>query len=256
MLVSEKAKIINSILIPTFFVILLWVIKLAEIIFHLDLAVYGIMPLKASGLIGIIAAPLIHGDIAHLSANSVPIWVLMATLLYFYRPIAWKVFLLIYFITGLWVWFWARESYHIGASGVVYGLATFLFLSGIFRKENRLMAISLFIIFTYGSLVWGIFPQLFPHKNISWESHLMGIVAGVVIAFFYRNEGPQRSKFTWELEDELPEDDENAYWRVPPPPPPPPAQIPPDHTTGIEINYEYKETEKSDNKDNSKSGQA
>ena len=140
MQVTEKAKILNSILIPTFFVIFLWLVKLSEIIFHLDFAIYGIMPLKISGLIGIIAAPLIHGDIAHLSANSVPMWVLMATLLYFYRPIAWKVFLLIYFITGFWVWVWARESYHIGASGVVYGLATFLFLSGIFRKESRLMS--------------------------------------------------------------------------------------------------------------------
>jgi membrane associated rhomboid family serine protease len=250
MQVTEKAKILNSILIPTFFVIFLWLVKLSEIIFHLDFAIYGIMPLKISGLIGIIAAPLIHGDIAHLSANSVPMWVLMATLLYFYRPIAWKVFLLIYLITGFWVWVWARESYHIGASGVVYGLATFLFLSGIFRKESRLMAISMFIIFTYGSLVWGIFPQLFPHKNISWESHLMGIVAGVVIAVFYKNEGPQRSKFTWEIEDELPEDDENAYWRMPPPPSPIPP--PPNQPAPLEINYIYQETEKPDNRDDSK----
>ncbi len=242
--VSEKAKIINSIFYPTLFVVIIWLVKLAEVIFHYNFVVFGIMPLKFSGLIGIFTSPLIHGDVAHLSANSVPIWVLMATLFYFYRPIAWKVFILTYFVTGLWVWFFAREAYHIGASGVVYGLATFIFLSGIFRKESRLMAISMFVIFSYGGLVWGIFPQLFPEKNISWESHLMGILAGLALAVYYKNEGPQRKKFSWELEEEDPNEDENAYWRIPPPAPKPEQPAP------IEVNYIYQESEKPEIQDN------
>jgi len=241
MFTSEKAKIIDSIFYPTLFVVIIWLVKLTEVIFHFDFGIYGILPLKASGLIGILTAPLIHANFAHLMANTIPIWVLMATLLYFYRPIAWKVFFLTYFMTGLWVWFWAREAYHIGASGVIYGLATFLFLSGIFRRESRLMSISMFIIFIYGGLVWGVFPQLFPEKNISWESHLMGIVAGLVLAVFYKGEGPQRKKFSWEYEnDEEPVEDDDAYWKVPPPKPKP---KPPDQ---IEINYIYKESEKQD----------
>jgi membrane associated rhomboid family serine protease len=237
MLTSEKAKIIDSIFYPTLFVVIIWLVKLSEVIFHLDFSIYGIMPLKASGLIGILTAPLIHGNFTHLMANTIPIWVLMATLLYFYRPIALKVFLLTYFMTGLWVWFWAREAYHIGASGVIYGLATFLFLSGIFRKESRLMSISMFIIFIYGGLVWGVFPQLFPEKNISWESHLMGILAGLVLAVFYKGEGPQRKKFSWEIEEEEPDEEDNAYWKIPPPKP---KTEPP---SLIEITYIYKESE-------------
>lgn len=245
MINTEKTKIINSILFPTLFVLILWLVKLTEVVFHLDFGVYGIFPLKLSGLIGILTSPLIHGDFAHLSANSVPMWVLTATLLYFYRPIALKIFVLTYLITGFWVWVWAREAYHIGASGLVYGLATFVFFSGIFRKESRLMAISMFVIFIYGSLVWGVFPQLFPEKNISWESHLMGIISGLVLAIFYKNEGPQRNRFSWELEDESHDTEENAYWHVPPP------TSKPEEPQQIEINYIYKEAEDSDKQDKS-----
>jgi len=241
---EEKQRFINSITFSTLFVAAMWLVKVIELAFDTRFASFGIMPMEPYGLVGIITSPFIHGSIAHLSANSVPIWVLTSMLFYFYRPIAWKTFILIYFITGLWVWFWGRESYHIGASGVVYGLASFLFFSGLLRKDNRLLAITFLVAFLYGSLVWGIFPEIFPEKNISWESHLMGMLSGLVLALFYKGEGPQGKKYSWDFEeDDLEEDDENAYWNKPLKRPEKKA---PKKNAPLKINYIYKEKKNND----------
>jgi membrane associated rhomboid family serine protease len=132
--------------------------------------------------------------------------VLGVGLFYFYRPIAPKVFILIYLVSGFWLWFGGRPGYHIGASGIIYGLAAFLFLSGVLRKYTRLMALSLLVVFLYGSLIWGIFPL---DMRTSWEGHLYGAIAGLIIAVYYKNRGPQRKKYEWEIEEELEEKGEN-----------------------------------------------
>ena len=199
---KDKKRLQLSLVFPAVFLLLLWMIKGAEMIFGFKLTTLGIYPLKASGLVGIITAPLIHGDLSHLAANSVPVFLLAFLVFYFYKDIAWRIILLIWLLSGLWVWFLARESYHIGASGLIYGMASFIFFSGLIRREVRLMAVSLVIIFLYGSMVWGVFPDFFPDRNISWEGHLMGAVAGFVMAIFYRKEGPQRKRYDWEFEEE------------------------------------------------------
>lgn len=208
---DEQKRMLRSLVIPGIFVLIMWLVKIFEIIFNTDLEVLGLAPLSWRGLPGIFFAPLLHANFSHLSANTLPFFFLGGLLFYFYRSIAWKIFWLIWLTTGLWVWFFARgDSVHVGASGVIYGLASFLFLSGILRRESRLMAITLLIAFLYGGLVWGIFPQLFPHQPISWESHLMGLLAGAVLAVYYRNSGPRRKVYDWENEEENEvEDDEN-----------------------------------------------
>jgi membrane associated rhomboid family serine protease len=245
---DEKHRFIAAVTFPTLFVALLWLIKIIELVFGFSLSHFGILPLKASGLIGILTAPMIHGSVAHLSANTLPVWVLSVMLFYFYRPIAWKVFVFIWLITGIWVWFLGRESYHIGVSGIIYGLASFLFFSGLIRRDNRLLAIAFLVAFLYGSLVWGLFPELFPEKHISWESHLMGLLSGFVLALFYKDEGPKRRRYSWDFEDEDDEDDddENAYWKIPPPKPKsdPPSQSGPEKKHPIQINYIYTEKKK------------
>jgi membrane associated rhomboid family serine protease len=216
MIKEEKIKILRSILVPALLVATMWLVKGIEVIAEISFSRYGIKPGELSGLAGILLSPFIHGSISHISANTLPFLVLGSLLFYIYRPIAWKVFILTWLITGIWVWFWARPSYHIGASGVVYGLASFLFFSGILRKDGRLMAVTFLVAFLYGSLVWGIFPDIFPEKNISWESHLMGLVAGLVMAFYFKKEGPQRKKYSWEFEeDDTDENDPDAYWNKP-----------------------------------------
>jgi membrane associated rhomboid family serine protease len=247
----EKAKIVNSLLYPSLFVLLIWAIKLLELWLNARFSSWGIMPQTLHGLKGIIFAPLLHGDLAHLSANSIPMLVLGAILFYVYRSIAWRVFILIYVVTGLWVWVFGREAYHIGASGVVYGLASFLFFSGIFRKDSRLLALTFLVAFLYGSMIWGLFPELFPEKNISWESHLMGLLAGVVLAYFYKGDGPVRRRYSWELEDEddIDEDDPDAYWNAKPAAKRKPvAKSQPESPT--QINYIYKSSDEKENNEN------
>jgi membrane associated rhomboid family serine protease len=207
---QEELKIIRSFVPPFLFVFLLWVIWAVEMIGQFELGFLGIYPLRWSGLVGIITAPLVHADFSHLVSNSLPLLVLGSALFYFYRDLAWKIFILVYVLTGIWVWLAARPAYHIGASGVVYGLAMFIFASGVIRKHTGLMAVALVVVFLYGSLVWGVFPEFFPEKNISWESHLLGLVAGFILAVYFRKEGPQRRKYQWELEEEMREEEERG----------------------------------------------
>lgn len=209
---EEKKRFYLSMVFPAFFLLIIWIIKISEVLLNTSFVFLGIYPLKAKGLIGILTAPLIHSDFGHLMANSVPLFILGTGLFYFYNKIAVKVFLLSYFLANIWIWFGARQAYHIGASGLIYSFAAFLFFSGVIRKNIKLMAISLLVVFLYGSMIWGVLPWQ-PH--ISWESHFMGAIAGIVLAFYYRDEGPRRKRYSWELEEEEEElDEEEKYWEV------------------------------------------
>lgn len=177
-------------------------VKSFEHLSGISLADWGVYPKTMRGIIGILTSPFIHGDWSHLGANSASLFVLTAALFYFYRKIAIQVFLLIWFMTGLWVWMGARDAYHIGASGLVYGVAAFLFVSGLIRRDPKLSALAMVVVFLYGSLIWGIFPSFFPEKNISWESHLGGFIAGGVLAVYFREKGPRKPKYSWEEEDD------------------------------------------------------
>jgi len=194
---------------PFAFVLLLWVVKTADVVWDMGLNDYGLYPLKAKGLLGIITAPLLHSGFSHLFANTVPLLVLGTLLFYFYRSLAWNVFFLTWLMTGFWVWVFARgNAAHIGASGIIYGLASFLIFSGIIRRDQRLMIITLLVIFLYGSLIWGVFPQFFPREHISWESHFMGFMSGIILAFWFRKSGPQRKVYEWDDEP----GDEDYEW--------------------------------------------
>lgn len=197
---KEKARVLNSLIVPVAFLVGIWTVKVIELLKNLNFYKLGIKPLSTEGLVGILTSPFIHGDLAHISANSLPLFLLTWGLFYFYRQIAWQSFVLIYIISGIWVWVFARDAYHIGASGVIYGLAAFLFISGVLRKDMRLASVSMLIIFLYGGMIWGIMPL---REKVSWEAHLMGLIAGFVIGYFFKKEGPQRKKYSWEIEEEM-----------------------------------------------------
>lgn len=199
-----RKKMFLSMLIPGVFVFLMGLVKIIEVLFDLDLSNFGIYPLSLEGLPGIIFSPFIHADFGHLFNNSLPLFFLGTALFYFYSEIAVKVSLWTYFLTGVLVWLAGRSAWHIGASGLIYGLASFLFFSGIIRKYFRLVALSLLIVFLYGSMVWGIFPNIY--KEVSWESHMLGFISGIILAVAYRKEGPQQPVYEWLDEEE--EDDE------------------------------------------------
>lgn len=194
----DKKRMLASITYPALFVLVLWCVKIVELIFDVQFTHLGIFPLSWQGLPGILFSPFIHSDFGHLISNSFPLLVLGSMLFYFYKEVAWTIFFLAILITGFWVWVMAREAWHVGASGVIYSLAAFLFTSGIIRKHPRLMALSLIVAFLYGGMVWGVFPI---REQVSWESHLLGLISGVVLAVFFRPYGPQRKLYSWELEE-------------------------------------------------------
>jgi len=197
--VKETAKLIAAIRYPLIFIAVLWGIKIVENAAGIRLTVLGIYPLHVKGIPGILFAPLIHNDHVHLFTNTGPLLILGTALFYFYRVIALRLTALAWLMTGLWVWFGGREAWHIGSSGLIYSMASFLFISGFIRKSIELMALSFIVVFLYGGMLWGVFPL---REGVSWESHLMGAIAGIVLAVYYRDEGPQRKKYSWELEEE------------------------------------------------------
>lgn len=218
---DDKRLLKNSIIVPIILVLIMLLVEIIEAVFHLDFSFLGIKPLSVEGLPGIFLFHFLHGDWEHLFANSIPILVLGSSLYYFYKPIANKILLILMFSTGLITWCLARSGVHIGASALVYGLAFFLMLSGFIRRDRKLIIISLIVVFLYGSLVWGLYPKYAVENNISWEGHLSGFIMGIVLAFFYRKEGPQREEHVWDDDDDSDIDDDDSgekpYWDIPEP---------------------------------------
>jgi membrane associated rhomboid family serine protease len=180
-----------------------WIVFFLDTKFNLHLTNYGTSPRTTKGLIGIITSPFLHSNLEHIAGNSIPLLVLGMLTFYFYKPIAWGSFLWIYFMSGIWLWVGGRNNeegtiHHIGASGLIYAAATFLFFSGVFRKHRPLMVISALVAFLYGSMMYGIFPI---QPDVSWEAHLFGAISGVMVAYNYRKEGPQKREIIWEDDD-------------------------------------------------------
>lgn len=201
-IISEAAfyrkKFLLSIFIPSIVVLFMWLVRITETLLEADFTSLGIYPLSAKGLPGIFLSPFIHGNFRHLLNNTLPLYLLSVALFFFYSEIALKILSWTWILTGLLVWLGGREAWHVGASGLVYGLASFLFFSGIIRRYYRLVALSLLIVFLYGEMVWGIFPGI--DKTISWESHMLGFASGIILAVWYRKEGPQTPIVEWDDE--------------------------------------------------------
>ena len=186
---------------PLFLIFILYMLKIVEVGMHWDLSHLGIYPMEKRGVFGILTHPLIHSGFSHLLANTLPLFFLSWCLFYFYRGIAGKIFILIWIGAGLLTFIIGKPGWHIGASGLIYGLAFFLFFSGILRKHVPLVALSLLVTFLYGSLVWNMFPQ-FASSTTSWEGHLGGAAAGIAAAILFRHKGPQQPELFIDEEEE------------------------------------------------------
>lgn len=216
-MIKQLTSLLYSIIWPVVLLVFIWVVYLFNDAYQLHLNDYGIQPRQVIGLIGIISAPFLHGSPMHLFSNSIPLLVSGGFLFFFFPDKSFRILALIWFFSGLGVWLYGKYfSNHIGASGIVYGLVAFLLTSGIIRRNKSMAAVAFILVFLYGSMVWGLFPQwnLDPLINISWESHLSGAVTGIVLAFVYRKHGPPDDAYESDTEDEDEFDDDGAYWKL------------------------------------------
>lgn len=228
---KKKSPFLAGLSISLFFLAIMWAVKLYEVITGTPLYEYGLKPRDISHLYGIITMPFLHGNIdgdwvTHILGNS-SAFIVLNTLLYWnYKKNYWPVFLIVWLLGGFWTWIIGADNYHIGASGLVYGEASFLFFAGIFSKNFRLMALSALVIFLYGSMIWGIFPI---QPQMSWEAHLCGGLAGLFAAYAYRKSYPRRKRYDWEDEED---EEDNDHYEEPP------------HDQDYLINYYYRTNEK------------
>ena len=181
---ANNRTIIGSSIPPFRLVFLMWLAYYVERQSGIDLGVFGIQPRDLFGLLGILFAPLLHGGLIHLVSNTIPLLFLGAVLFFYYDNLASFVFLRCYFITNLLVWFFARSSIHIGASGLIYGLASFLIAYGLLRRDFQSLFISIIVLLLYGSIFYGVLPS---NPYISWESHLFGAMVGIWTAISFKN---------------------------------------------------------------------
>lgn len=197
---TDWFKLLNQIKIPLGFVLLIWGIEIYEEVSGSWLGRYGIYPRDGGGLLGIITAPLIHNDWEHLFSNSAPLLVLGSVMAIFYKRVANISFLLIYLLSGFGVWLFARPSYHIGASGVVYGLISWVLWTGIFRRNIKSVVLALITVVLYAGYEQGLLPN---EEGISFESHLSGAIVGIICAFAFKNhkEKDEKERDPWANED-------------------------------------------------------
>jgi membrane associated rhomboid family serine protease len=193
-------------LVPSLLLILIWSVFFFENSFGIDLTPYGILPRTLSGLQGIFLSPFLHGDLNHIANNSFPLFILTTALIYFYRDISLKVLFYGILLSGLITWVIGRDSYHIGASGLIYVLVSFIFFKGMMTQYYRLMALSLTVVMLYGGMIWYVFPEV--DKQISWEGHLAGLITGFFFAVRFKTPDYKKSiQYEWEKPDFNPEED-------------------------------------------------
>src|SRR5690606_37006837 len=192
---SPKITLLQAARWPLYILMVMWILEVAKHILGIQTAEYGILPRYFSGLKGIITGPFIHGSFGHLLNNSVPFLVGATIIIYFYQRISLLAISLIWILTGALVWFFAKTAFHIGASGVVYGMISFIFWAGFFNRDRQSIVLSLVILFIFSGMFYGVLPN---QPGVSWESHLLGGLVGILVAFLLRS--PKVEDEPWDEE--------------------------------------------------------
>lgn len=206
-IINQKSEIKKNTVFVLLFLCIIWIIKIIEVVFRFNLKQFGIIPQSVNNLFGIILFPLLHDNFGHLISNSLPLLLIGIAVNYFYPKSAKTLWVAVYFIPGIFIWLFGRGGIHIGASGIVYGLWSFVFFSGIIRRDKRAIALTLLSLFIYGGIVIGIFPI---KKTISWEGHFAGFVTGLILSIIFRKKDPYK-QYEWEDEPTFNEKLEVSY---------------------------------------------
>jgi membrane associated rhomboid family serine protease len=210
---QDTDRLAHAFVLSASFALFLWLVKIVEAVTGFDTIQYGIYPRRIDGLLGILTAPFIHGSSTHLLSNTLPIVILGTTLLYGYPRAARIVIPVLFLGAGLGVWLVARPSYHVGASGLTFGMMFFVFTMGVLRWDRRAIGLALVVFFLYGGMVWGLFPG---DPGISYESHIAGAVTGLALAFLLRrlDPVPPKKRYSWE-DEHAPMDEPDPAERPP-----------------------------------------
>lgn len=213
-MVSFFIRLIDSIVWPMLLVVSIWIVFFLNVRYQLNLNVYGVHPLSWEHWYGIFTMIFLHSDIDHLFGNSIPLLLSMGFIFINFNSSKAKIIVLNVISTGALLFLIGEPgSNHIGASGIVYAFIFFIVTHSFLSKNKEMLAASFTLIFLYGSLIYGLFPEFgkIIGKNISWEGHLSGAISGIVIGFLFRNKGPQQIA----LEDESDDFDDEDYWKLP-----------------------------------------
>jgi membrane associated rhomboid family serine protease len=195
------------------FLAVIWAVFLFEWLLQIDLKQFGLRPREGIGLLGLLTTPLLHGSFSHIGSNSAPLFVGGVAMLFLYPNSSLRALPMIYIGSAALAWVFARPSLHIGASGLIYGILAFVFVSGILRRDIRSVGVSLMIWFLYGSMIWGVLPA---GRSMSWELHSSGLVLGLVLAIVFRHwDRTPVKKYDWEDESDADTDvsDDDEPWR-------------------------------------------
>lgn len=200
-IMDRDFKFTNGVVtLPIIFVIILWFVYWMQVRFNFDFVENGIYPRTFSGLQGVFFSPFIHTDLKHLYNNSIPLLVLLSSLQFFYAKHSGQVIFFGVLLSGLITWIIGRENYHIGASGLIYALVSFIFFKGVQTKYYRLVALSFAVIVVYGGMMWYMFPEV--DDTISWEGHLGGFIAGFALSIILKTKDYVKlSKYEWQRPD-------------------------------------------------------
>jgi membrane associated rhomboid family serine protease len=213
---SDRRRFRTGLIVSALFVAGLWWIRMLEVWLNQPLGGLGVRPGELSGLIGVLTGPFIHGSAKHLIGNSLPLLVLGTLTFAVYPRSALRAIALIWILSGLGIWWFGRESSHIGASGISHGLMFFLFTMGLIRRDRPAVGAMLIAFFLYGGMLLTILPG---DPQVSWEAHLFGALAGTLAALLWRKRdpAPARRRYSWEdetvepLESELQATDRAMY---------------------------------------------
>jgi membrane associated rhomboid family serine protease len=193
----------------------LWLIFTIDQVFELRLVRFGLRPGSVPGLVGLLTAPLLHGNLQHILSNSLPFFISLLAMLFLYPRASLLTLPGIWLGSGLLAWFIGRPSLHFGASGLVYGMLAYVFLAGVIRRDIRSVSVSMMVAFLYGTMIWGVLPI---RQGMSWEMHLSGAIMGVMFALLYRNyDRLPVKRYEWEDDDTVPEwypDDEDKSFEL------------------------------------------
>jgi membrane associated rhomboid family serine protease len=160
------------------FAALLWIIEIIDQVGNLDLDRFGIRPREVSGLWGVVTAPFLHADYAHMASNTLPViligWVVMLSGLRTWAIVTAIIIVLGGFLTWL---FGPSDTLIVGASGMVFGWLGYLLARAFFSRRLKWILVAVAVLFFFGTLLFGLFPTL--NSDVSWQAHVCGFIAGI-----------------------------------------------------------------------------